>query len=47
MLPVDAESRKKQYRLTGLGKMILKEEHERLKELVRSGEQIMGGENDD
>ena len=46
-LPVEDGSRKKEYRLTESGRAVLKNEIERLKELVKNGEAILGGENDD
>ena len=45
-LPVEDGSRKKEYRLTESGREILKTEIERLRELVKNGEAILGGEND-
>ena len=45
-LPVEDGSRKKEYRLTESGRAVLNNEIERLKELVRNGERILGGEND-
>ena len=45
-LPVEDGSRKKEYRLTESGREVLKTEIERLRELVRNGEAILGGEND-
>lgn len=42
-LPVEQGSRKKEYRLTELGLEVLKNEIERLRELVRNGDEIMGG----
>ena len=46
-LPVEDGSRRKEYRLTENGRNVLKKEIARLKELVRNGETILGGENDD
>lgn len=46
-LPVEDGSRKKEYRLTESGRAVLKNEIERLKELVRNGETILGGNDDD
>ena len=46
-LPVEDGSRKKEYRLTESGRAVLKNEIERLKELVRNGESIVGGKTDD
>ena len=45
-LPVEDGSRRKEYRLTENGRNVLKKEIARLKELVRNGETILGGEND-
>ncbi len=45
-LPVEDGSRRKEYRLTESGRSVLKKEIARLKELVRNGETILGGEND-
>ncbi|MGM9615726.1 MAG: PadR family transcriptional regulator [Oscillospiraceae bacterium] len=42
-LPVEQGSRKKEYRLTELGLKVLKNELERLRELVRNGDEILGG----
>ncbi len=44
-LPVEDGSRKKEYRLTERGLAVLENEIERLRELVRSGEKVMGGES--
>ena len=46
-LPVEDGSRKKEYRLTESGLAVLRNEIERLKELVRNGESIVGGKTDD
>ncbi len=46
-LPVEDGSRRKEYRLTENGRNVLKKEIARLKELVRNGETILGGETDD
>ena len=46
-LPVEDGSRRKEYRLTESGRAVLKNEIERLKELVRNGESIVGGKTDD
>ena len=43
MLPVEEGSRKKEYQLTGRGKKILQQEVERLRELVKNGDSILGG----
>ena len=42
-LPSEADSRKKEYIITSLGKKAVAAETERLKELVANGEKIMGG----
>ena len=42
-LPPEDGSRRKEYRLTERGLTVLKNEIDRLRELVRSGEQIIGG----
>ena len=44
-LPVEDGSRKKEYCLTSEGLLALKNELDRLKELVRNGEEILGGED--
>ena len=44
MVPNEADSRKKEYQITALGKEKLETELKRLKELVANGEQILGGE---
>ena len=44
-LPVEDGSRKKEYRLTESGRAVLRNEVERLKELVKNGEEILGGKN--
>jgi len=44
LLPVEAGSRKKEYKITELGLSILKKEVRRLKELINNGELILGGE---
>ncbi len=41
-LPVDAGSRKKEYRLTEKGLSVLRGELKRLKELMENGERILG-----
>ena len=46
-LPVEDGSRRKEYRLTESGRKVLRKEIARLKELVRNGETILGGESDD
>ncbi len=43
-LPVEDGSRKKEYRLTEIGRKILLNEIERLRELVNNGDKVMGGE---
>ena len=42
-LPVEAGSRKKEYVITEEGSRVVQAELERLRELVRSGESILGG----
>ena len=44
MLPVTDGSRKKEYQITELGLSILKNEIERLRELVKNGDMITGGD---
>lgn len=44
-LPGDLSSRKKKYEITDLGKEIVSNELERLRELVSNGEMILGGES--
>lgn len=44
-LPVDEGSRKKEYKITERGLAVLKNELERLRELVDSGDAVLGGEN--
>ena len=44
-LPGESGSRKKEYCLTSEGLLALKNELDRLKELVRNGEEILGGED--
>ncbi len=46
-LPVESGSRKKEYQLTEKGLLVLKKEIERLRELVKNGDLIMGVENND
>ena len=46
-LPVEDGSRKKNYQLTEAGLEVLRNEIERLKELVYNGEIIMGGKDND
>lgn len=43
LLPIEEGSRKKEYKITRLGLSILKNEIERLRELVRNGDMILGG----
>lgn len=43
-LPVEDGSRKKEYRLTETGRRILSNEIERLRELVKNGDKVTGGE---
>ncbi|MBR6232314.1 MAG: helix-turn-helix transcriptional regulator [Erysipelotrichaceae bacterium] len=45
--PVEDGSRKKDYQITALGLKILKEEIERLRELVTNGDAIVKGNNND
>lgn len=45
LLPVEDGSRKKEYCLTEQGRLALRNELCRLKELVENGEKILGGEN--
>ena len=45
-LPGESGSRKKEYCLTKEGLLALKNEVDRLKELVQNGEMSLGGEND-
>ena len=46
-LPVEDGSRKKNYQITDEGLEILSNEIERLRELVRNGDAIIGGNNND
>ena len=46
-LPVEDGSRKKNYHITEAGLKILKNEIERLRELVQNGDRILGGEAND
>ena len=46
-LPVEDGSRKKNYQITPLGLKILKDEIERLRELVTNGDEIMKGNKND
>ena len=46
-LPVEDGSRKKNYQITPLGLKILKDEIERLRELVANGDEIMKGDKND
>lgn len=43
-LPMAADSRKKEYKLTEKGMAVLKNELDRLRRLVAGGEMILGGE---
>ena len=45
LLPGESRSRKKEYCLTSEGLLALKNELDRLKELVRNGETVLGGED--
>lgn len=45
-LPVQNGSRKKEYQITEKGLEILKEEVERLRELLENGESVLGGHHD-
>ncbi|MBR3397142.1 MAG: helix-turn-helix transcriptional regulator [Lachnospiraceae bacterium] len=45
LLPVEEGSRKKEYQLTEEGLKVLKNEIERLRELVANGELVLGGKN--
>ena len=48
LLPIQDGSRKKEYSITETGMRVLKDEIERLRELVRNGDMIMkGGEYDE
>lgn len=42
-LPIEKGSRKKEYKLTDLGLKVLKNEIERLRELVKNGDLVVGG----
>lgn len=42
-LPIDPNSRKKNYQITDLGMNILEDEVERLRELVTNGDYVLGG----
>ena len=44
LLPVESGSRKKEYCLTEQGRLALRNELSRLKELVENGEKILGGQ---
>ena len=39
----EANSRKKEYEITETGKVVIKNEMERLRELIKNGEKILGG----
>ena len=43
-LPVEDSSRKKNYQITETGLKVLKDEVERLRELVTNGDKVLGGE---
>jgi len=43
-LPVQLGSRKKEYLITDVGRSVLEAELERLRQLVRCGEKVLGGE---
>ena len=43
VLPGDADSRKKEYQITETGRRVLENELDRLRQLVRNGEEVMGG----
>lgn len=43
-LPMAVDSRKKEYRLTEKGLLVLKNEYRRLQQLVENGKQILGEE---
>jgi len=43
-LPVEPGSRKKEYHITDVGRDVLEHELQRLRQLVKSGEAILGGE---
>ena len=43
----EANSRKKEYRITPLGRKVVRAEIERLRELLRNGENLTEGWNDD
>lgn len=42
-IPGEKDSRKKEYQITELGKMVLKDEIMRLEELILNGKRIVGG----
>ncbi len=42
-LPHEAKSRKKEYEITETGKVVVHNEIERLRELIKNGEKIVGG----
>lgn len=42
-LPTDPDSRKKNYQITDSGLRVLKDEVERLRELVTNGDKVLGG----
>ncbi len=43
-LPGESNMRKKEYLITEIGKTVVKGELERLQELIKNGEEIVGGE---
>ncbi len=42
-LACEANSRKKEYQITETGKVVIRNEIERLRELIRNGEKVTGG----
>ena len=42
-----ADSRRKDYRITEKGRQVLSHELERLRELIKNGEEILGGQKDE
>lgn len=46
-LPGEAGSRKKEYQITASGREILTAELDRLRQLVKNGEEILGGKEND
>ena len=47
LLPVEDGSRRKEYSLTETGLFVLRNELDRLRELVQSGETVLGGKDND